>query len=78
MPEEKMVSSSSDERTVNNTFRSQYRVLDEDEKLLMDAIKEAAGDLEKLIQQVGTMRETSLAITNLEQAVFWAVKGLTK
>lgn len=78
MPEEKMVSSSSDERTVNNTFRSKYRVLNDEEKALMDEVKDAATVLESFIEKIGPMRETSIAKTKLEEAIMWAIKGLTK
>lgn len=75
---EKYVDSASDERTVNNTMRHQYRVLTDAEKLSMVAIKDAGEHfLVTLLDHVPAGREASLAKTKLEEAVMWAVKGLT-
>lgn len=73
-----MVSSTSDERTVNNVMRHEYRVLTNVEKQQMQAIKDKGLELFELIQSIGASRELSLALTNTEQAVMWAVKHLTK
>lgn len=77
----KAVDSASDARVVNNggnTMRSTYRVLDDAEKAHMHAIKSKGEELLQVIQNLGTSRELSLAATNLEQAVMWAVKHITK
>lgn len=58
-------------------FRPMYRALSDAEKGLHDLIKVRAGDLETLISQIAPCRETSLAMTKLEEAVMWAVKALT-
>ncbi len=72
------VHSASDERTVNNVMRHEYRVLTEDEKFAMKQIKDAGLFLIKLIDtSVPQGREASLAKTKVEEAVMWAVKGLT-
>ena len=72
------VPSDSDERVVNNTMRHQYRVLNDDEKAKMVRIKDwGAQGLNMLQDCVPVGRERSLAITKLEEAVMWAVKGLT-
>jgi hypothetical protein len=72
------VASESDDRTVNNTMRHQYRVLDEKEKAAMLAIKDAGLAFLQLIDNtVQYSREASLAKTKIEEAVMWAVKGLT-
>jgi hypothetical protein len=72
------VDSASDERTVNNDVRHQYRVLTEPEKKAMVAVKDAgAAFLETLDQFCHPGRETSLAKTKIEEAVMWAVKGIT-
>jgi hypothetical protein len=72
------VNSASDDRTANNAVRHQYRVLTEAEKAAMVAVKDAGAALILAFDahcQPG--RETSLARTNAEQAVMWAVKGIT-
>lgn len=72
------VDSSTDARTANNTVRHQYRVLTEEEKKAMLAVKDAGlSFLEIVDNYCKPGRETSLAKTNAEQAVMWAVKGIT-
>ena len=71
------VPSESDARTVNNTVRHNYRVLTESEKARMVEIKDLAAAFLALIDDTGTGREYSLAKTKVEEAVMWAVKGLT-
>jgi hypothetical protein len=70
-------------------FRPRYRRLSDEEIALHDEIKAKAGELEKLIEKCAPFtaddnplvpekaRYRVLAITALEQAVMWAVKGLT-
>jgi len=74
MPE---VNSASDERTVNNTMRHAYRVLSDDEKAKMQAIKDQGLAFHDFIASLGSSREISLAKTKVEEAVMWAVKHLT-
>lgn len=76
--EKTRVGSASDERTANNVVRHQYRVLSDDEKASMLALKDAGANFIALCQTIGASRELSLAITNAEQAVMWAVKHVTK
>lgn len=71
------VDSASDARTINNTVRHQYRVLTEAEKAQMVAIKDAGQVLIDLINATGKSRELSIALTNAEQSVMWAVKHVT-
>ena len=71
------VKSTSDARTVNNTVRHQYRVLSDDEKAQMSKIKDAGQTLIDIINETGKSRELSLALTNAEQSVMWAVKHVT-
>jgi hypothetical protein len=71
------VDSTSDERIANNTMRHQYRVLSEQEKELMQAIKDKGLELHTLISGIGKSRELSLALTKTEEAVMWAVKHVT-
>jgi hypothetical protein len=78
MPTEQYVASESDERTVNNTMRHQYRVLTDAEKAIMVRIKDEGGLFLAMIDSVIPRgREASLAKTKIEEAVMWAVKGLT-
>ena len=72
------VPSESDERTVNNTMRHQYRVLTDEEKEAMLWIKDQGLTmLEYIDANVPKGREASLAKTKVEEAVMWACKGLT-
>jgi hypothetical protein len=71
------VNSTSDQRTVNNVMRHAYRVLTDDEKAAMQAIKDKGLELHDLIESIGQSRELSLAKTKTEEAVMWAVKHLT-
>lgn len=72
------VDSTSDARTANNAVRHQYRVLSDDEKNLVVAIKDKGLELLQLIQSIGVSRELSLAATKTEEAVMWAVKHVTR
>lgn len=72
------VDSKSDERVVNNVMRHAYRVLSEDEKNTMQAIKDRGLELHELIESIGQSRELAIAKTKAEEAVMWAVKHLTK
>jgi hypothetical protein len=68
----------SDKRVVNNAVRHQYRVLTDDEKYGMVNLKDIGVGLINAIKlHVPPGREASLAITKVEEAVMWAVKGLT-
>ena len=72
------VDSTSDARTINNVMRHAYRVLSDDEKAQMQAIKDKGLELHDLIEGIGASRELSLAKTKTEEAVMWAVKHLTR
>lgn len=74
------VSSTSDQRTVNNSpdaMRHSYRVLSDDEKATMKALKDKGQELLDLIAAAGNSRELSIARTKTEEAVMWAVKHVT-
>lgn len=61
-------------------FRPTYRALSDDEKKLHDEIKTKAVELEKMIEQMKDgkpSRYKSLALTDLESSIMWAVKELT-
>jgi hypothetical protein len=72
------IDSTSDDRTANNAVRHQYRVLTDAEKAQMLALKDTGAAFIAQCQELGASRELSLAITNAEQAVMWAVKHVTK
>ena len=72
------IASHSDERTVNNTMRHQYRVLSDGEKAAMLRIKDLGLEFIQSIDNcVPAGREASLAKTKIEEGVMWAVKALT-
>jgi phosphoribosylaminoimidazole-succinocarboxamide synthase len=73
-----MVDSTSDQRTVNNVMRHEYRVLSVEEKSQMQQVKDAGLGLHDLLTDIGSSREISLAKTKLEEAVMWAVKHITR
>lgn len=72
-----MIDSTSNERTVNNTMRHQYRVLSDDEKAIMAKLKDMGLEFHDYINSLGSSRELSLAKTKVEEAVMWAVKHIT-
>jgi hypothetical protein len=67
-----------------NVFRKTYRKLNQVELDYLDALKDKAQELYDLIDtggpthQAPQSREKSLAKTNLEQAIMWAVKDVTR
>lgn len=71
------VDSTSDQRTVNNTMRHQYRVLSDAEKANMARIKDMGLEFHNFVGGLGNSREISLAKTKIEEAVMWAVKHVT-
>ena len=72
------VNSESDERTVNNVMRHEYRVLSDAEKRDMVRLKDMGIEFTATIDVcVPKGREASLAKTKIEEAVMWAIKGLT-
>ncbi len=71
------VDSTSDERTVNNVMRHQYRVLTDEEKAAMQKLKDDGLEFWDYIDSLGASRELSLAKTKIEEAVMWAVKHVT-
>jgi hypothetical protein len=79
-PEENVpaVAATSDNRVVNNVMRHEYRVLSETEKFQMQRVKDLGLDFLSFIDSnLGYGREYALAKTKIEEAVMWAVKGIT-
>ena len=77
-PAKTNVDSTSDERVVNNTMRHEYRVLSDAEKTQMMRVKDLGLRFVMMCDEIGESRELSLAKTKMEEAVFWAVKHLTR
>ncbi|PKP62743.1 MAG: hypothetical protein CVT86_07005 [Alphaproteobacteria bacterium HGW-Alphaproteobacteria-8] len=71
------IPSTDDARVANSPVRHSYRTLSDAEKHRMSAIKDM-GDafLGEISGDQG--REFSIARTKMEEAVMWAVKGLTR
>lgn len=63
---------------MTDTFRLEQKPLDDAAKELIKTIKVNAAQLEGVINCMANSREKSLAITNLEQCVMWAVKSATR
>ena len=72
------IDSASNDRTANNAVQHNYRVLTDAEKQQMLELKDIGAAFIAKCQEIGGSRELSLAITNQEQAVMWAVKHVTK
>lgn len=77
------VESTSDERTVNNSTRQQYRVLNDDEKRQVDFFKESGAKFIEICDELKAAkpeagREFALAVTHMEDAVMRAVRGVTQ
>lgn len=77
MGEKEHVSSTSDERTVNNVMRHEYKVLSDDEKAAMQKVKDDGLAFHQFLDSLGQSRELALAKTKIEEAVMWAVKHIT-
>ena len=71
------VEATDENRIVNNYGRHKYRVLTDDEKSQVSAVKNATHDFGVLLDSLPPSRERSVAITKLEEASMWAVRGLT-
>mgnify|MGYP001235069858 CR=1 FL=1 len=76
--EKPRVDSTSDQRTVNNVLRHEYKVLSAEEKAQMKALKDKGLEFLELIESIGGSRELSLAKTKVEEAVMWSVKHVTR
>lgn len=73
----KTVSSTSDQRVVNNVMRHEYKVLSDAEKEAMKTVKDMGLEFHNYIVALGSSRNLSLASTKIEEAVMWAVKHIT-
>lgn len=57
---------------------NEYRTLSAVEERQVKLIKEAGQSFLDLCDSIAASREISLAKTKVEEAVMWAVKGITK
>lgn len=85
------VDSTSDQRTVNNVVRHEYRVLSDAEKAQMRKVKDAGAEFIAYLDSLHTPpvdlgggvsrgtfdRELIIAKERVEEAVMWAVKHIT-
>lgn len=74
---DKRIDSTSDRRVENNVMRHQYRMLSDDEKAIMQKLKDDGLALHEFVNSLGSSRELSIAKTKIEEAVMWAVKHIT-
>lgn len=79
-----VIDATSEQRVINNVARHEYRVLSEAEKADMKEIKDLGAALIAKIEEVkartpssGIYKEFEVSVTRAQEAVMWAVKGLT-
>lgn len=60
---------------MTDTFRKEYNACEKLNECALQ-IKNVAEELEIQIKKIGMSREVSLALTNLEQSIMWAIKAL--
>lgn len=63
--------------TIPNPFRPVYKELTEDQKAQMERVKTKAYELYLEMQAGNDPRCMATSRTKLEEAVMWAVKGIT-
>lgn len=71
------IESTDDARRENSPVRHQSRVLSDEEKAAIAAIKDKGEELFELIKAQGLSREVDIAMIKTEEAVMWAVKHVT-
>jgi hypothetical protein len=62
---------------MTDLFRSQYKELTADQKQLITEIKEKATDIAGDFMEAPEGRCRSIALTKLEEAIMWIVKGIS-
>lgn len=78
MTKETTINSTSDNRTVNNVMRHEYRVLSQEDKNKMQTIKDMGLEFYNLLESLGNSDQISVAKIKIEESVMWAVKHITK
>lgn len=61
----------------SNVMRNTTRTLTDEEKFIVENIKAAGRNFHTYLESLGSSRELSIAKTKIEEAVMWAVKGVT-
>ncbi|WP_417726183.1 hypothetical protein [Roseovarius sp.] len=71
------IKSTDDARVANSPLRHAYRTLSDSEKAKVEAIKDMG---QRFLGEIAANqgREFALARTKIEEAVMWAVKGVTR
>ena len=76
------VESTSNERTANNVMRHEYRILTEAEKEQVKGIKDMGAAFVNACNAIAFAKAESYELVQarmkMEEAVFWAVKDLTR
>jgi len=72
-----MFDSTDDKRVDNSPTRHQYRELSEHEKAVVRWYKDTGITFINYLTECGDSREFSIARTKMEEAVMWAVRGVT-
>ncbi len=62
----------------NDVMRQQYRILTMNEKETIAEIKAMAEEMYVYLNDLGSSRELSIALTKMEECVMWATKHITK
>lgn len=71
------VESISDDRVANNVVRHEYRILSDEEKLQMKAVKDLGAEFIRNCDQIGRSADLTVAKRKMQEAVFWAVYHIT-
>ncbi len=59
------------------TFRKEQRILNEEERTLVNHIKEMAQDLHDVIDMLPNSRARDIAKVRLEECVMWTMKAVS-
>jgi hypothetical protein len=59
-----------------SVFRKEQRVLNEEERTLVNHIKEMAQDLHDVIDMLPKSRASDIAKVHLEECVMWTIKAI--
>ena len=74
---DRYIDESKKETKMTNTFRKEYRPLSDEQKQLVNSVKDTAELLMRVFDLCPQNRELALARTKLEESVMWCVKAIT-